>query len=286
MERELWNQLYRIVRQLDSDWTKGLFSAGEIVTVFLWSVIHDRPISWACEADSWGELAPKWLPSQPTMSARLRTSRVKALLQSLEAYLGRDPRRWWLQRIDSKPLPVGMHSKDPDARFGRVARKWARGYKLHVVWGGGALPSAWRVEPMNVGDCTVGKQLLSDLPGEGYVVGDSQYDSNPLHEVACPHHQLVAPQQQPGKALGHRRHHPSRIRALDLLKRPFGQAILRQRDQVERDFAALTNFGAGLSPLPNWVRRLHRVRQWVQAKLIVNAARILNKSPDLATAIK
>ena len=204
----------------------------------------------------------------------------------VESDLNGDLRRWWLQRIDSKPLPVGHHSKDPEAHYGRVGHKWARGYKIHVVWGGGPLPSRWRVESMNVGDCTAGRALLGELPGEGYVVGDCQYDSNPLHRIAAPRHQLVAPQQRPGKALGHRRHHPSRIRALELLAQPFGKALLIFRGQIERDFGGLTNFGAGLSPLPNWVRRIHRVRQWVQAKLLINAVRIIQKHAPktLATA--
>jgi hypothetical protein len=34
-----------------------------------------------------------------------------------------------------------------------------------------------------------------------------------------------------------------------------------------------------MAPLPPWVRRLHRVRLWVQAKLLINALRILGKTP-------
>ncbi|HEY7311236.1 MAG TPA: hypothetical protein VH643_17880, partial [Gemmataceae bacterium] len=36
-------------------------------------------------------------------------------------------------------------------------------------------------------------------------------------------------------------------------------------------------FAAGLGPLPAWVRRLHRVRTWVWAKLLINGVRIVKK---------
>jgi hypothetical protein len=45
MERELWHQLHVIVVRLDNLWTNGWFRGmGEIVMVFLWAVVHDRPI--------------------------------------------------------------------------------------------------------------------------------------------------------------------------------------------------------------------------------------------------
>ena len=275
MERELWQQLYHLVFRLDNFWTNGWYRAGEIVVVFLWAVIHDRPTSWACEARNWPEGVPGPLRPQCTMSRCLRSRDVRQLLAKVEAALGGDPCQWWIQRMDSKPLPVGPHSKDVDAKYGRAAAGFARGYKLHVIWGGGPLPSAWRVEPMNTGDSTAARRLVAELPGSGYLVGDGQYDSNPLHHAASPRHQVVAPQQRPGQDLGHRRHEPSRIHALELLTRPFGKALLHYRDDIERLFGALTNFAAGLSPLPSWVRRPHRVHQWVQAKLLINAIRQL-----------
>jgi hypothetical protein len=276
MERELWKQLYLVVVRLDNGWTNGFFRASEIVVVFLWAVVHDRPTSWACDARNWRMEPLPLLPSQSTMSRRLRTTRVQQLLEAVERDLGGSPRRWWLQRMDSKPLPVGSYSKDSDARYGRAAKGFARGYKLHTIWGGGPLPSAWCVEPMNVGDSVAAKKLVRHLPGEGYLVGDSQYDSNPLYAAAAPEHQVVAPQKRPGRGLGHRRHHPARLRSLELLSKPFGQALLQCRKQIERDFGCLTSFGAGLSPLPSWVRRATRVRLWIQGKLLTNAVRILS----------
>ena len=284
MERELWNQLYAIVVRLDNLWTNGFFRVGEIVMVFLWAVVHDRPVSWACQPINWAGRAPAALPSQSTMSRRLRTAKVERLLAAVERQLGGDPRRWWLQRIDSKPLPVGHSSKDREAKRGYATGSLLRGYKLHVIWGGGPLPSTWTIQPMNIGDTVAARTLVTQLPGEGYVVGDCQYDSNQLHAATSPDHQLIAPPQRTGKALGHRRHHPGRIRALELLKKPFGRALVYYRGQIERDFSGLTSFAAGLSPLPSWVRRLHRVRLWVQAKLLINAVRLLRIQNSYKTA--
>ena len=273
MERELWLQLYAIAVRLDNVWTSGFYRASEIVAVYLWAVIHDRPTCWACQRRNWHGWGPRVLPSQSTMSRRLRSGSVQELLLKIEQELGGDPRQWWVQRMDSKPLPVGPHSKDRDAKSGRAGKGFARGYKLHVIWGDGPIPSAWRIEPMNTGDSVAARKLVQQLSGEGYLVGDRQYDSNPLHRAASPHHQVVAAQQRPGQGLGHRPHAPSRLHALEMLERPFGQALLQYRTQIERDFGNLTSFGGGLGPLPSWVRRPHRVIRWIQAKLMINVFR-------------
>ena len=284
MERELWKQLYVIVVRLDNLWTNALYRTAEIVVVYLWAVIHDRPTSWACDPKNWDPAPPSRLPSQSTMSRRLRSRSVEKLLALVEAELGDDPRQWWVHRIDSKPLPIGPHTKDTDAKYGRAGKGFARGYKFHVVWGGGVLPSVWQIEPMNTHDSAAAKKLLPVLPGEGYVVGDGQYDSNPLHKVAAPRHQIVAPQRR-GKGVGCRRHEPSRLHSVAMTKRKFGEALLRFRVEIERWFGNLTCFGGGLGPLPSWVRRPHRVKLWVQAKLLINALRQKNRTnPMLAPA--
>jgi len=277
MERELWKQLYVLVVRLDTPWTRGVYRPAEILIVYLWAVIHDRPTSWACDPRNWDSAPPERLPPQCTMSRRLRSRRVIELLKQVEAELGGDPRQWWVQYIDSKPLPVGPYSKDRDAKWGKGKKGFARGYKLHAVWGGGLLPSTWRIEPMNTHDSPAGQKLLCNLPGEGYIVGDGQYDSNPLHKVAAPTHQIVAPRRQ-GKHLGHHRHEPSRIHSAEMTQRAFGKALLHFRSCIERCFGNLTSFGAGLGPLPCWVRRPHRVKLWVQAKLIINALRQQNRN--------
>ena len=49
----------------------------------------------------------------------------------------------------------------------------------------------------------------------------------------------------------------------------FADQLLSDRDQVERQFGNLTNWGGGLACLPAWVRTHRRVRRWVQAKLVL-----------------
>jgi hypothetical protein len=55
---------------------------------------------------------------------------------------------------------------------------------------------------------------------------------------------------------------------------PFGPSLYARRTDIERDFSGLTCPGGGLAALPPWVRRIWRVRPWVTAKLLINAARI------------
>ena len=134
---------------------------------------------------------------------------------------------------------------------------------------------------MNVSEPAVARRLVRRLGaggGAGYLLADSGYDSNPLHDLAASCGlQLVAPRKRPGTPLGHRRHSPHRLHAVDLLERggAFGRALLHERDRVERRLGNLCSFGGGLAPLPAWVRRHRRVRAWVQATLLVNAARIV-----------
>jgi hypothetical protein len=70
---------------------------------------------------------------------------------------------------------------------------------------------------------------------------------------------------------------PDRLRAIDLLKRPFGEALFALRGSVERGFGNATSFAGGLAPLPAWVRRSYRVHLWVWAKLLINGVRIVEK---------
>jgi len=205
------------------------------------------------------------------MSRRLRTTEVQRLMGAMEGFLLRLQGHGWVKVVDGKPLIVGTHSKDSDCKWGRAGRGYGKGYKLHAVYGDGPLPSQWEITPLNVGEPEVAARLIPALPRGGYVLGDKQYDSNPLHDIALgTGHQLVAERKRPGTELGHRRHSPGRLRSIQLLQHEFGTALYRYRDDVERHFAWLTNHGGGLAPLPNWVRRFSRVQSWVQAKLIIH----------------
>ena len=51
--------------------------------------------------------------------------------------------------------------------------------------------------------------------------------------------------------------------------------MLADRKAIERYFGHATIFGGGLASLPAWVRRQHRVKRWLWAKLLINAVRIM-----------
>jgi hypothetical protein len=270
MERELWKTLYRLTRQLSSDRSGHAYPISWIVGVYLWAVVHDRPVSWACRPENWPS---SWrLPSQSTVSRRLRTAAAVELIERLRKHCWRSSHPPEVSFLDGKPLPVGGFTKDPEATRGHGVGGPARGYKLHAVWTLDALAPC-EVQPLNVSEQTVARRLLRQVGG-GSVLADGNYDSNPLHEIAARAGvTLIAPQRRPGKALGHRRHSAGRLQALALLTTNAGQELYKQRTYIEQRFAQLTNFGGGLGPLPNWVRRLRRVRLWVDAKLCIHAAR-------------
>lgn len=286
MERELWNLLYFAAMKLDKPVGSWKYSTADIVVVYLWCVIYDRPMCWSVEKSNWPEdLCPKCLPSQATLSRRMRRAESQELMTQIE-------RTWivltgvaqmWIRVIDGKPLTVSGVSKDADAGYGRAAGGKAKGYKLYAVWpSSGPLPVAWGLAPINAAEETMARHLIRDLPGSGYLLGDSIYDSNALYELAHESdHQLLAPKRVKGSGLGHKRHSPYRLRCIELLKRRFGKGLYRFRRQIERDFGNLTSFGGGLACLPPWVRRFTRVRNWVHAKLLVNAARWIRNHPDV-----
>ncbi len=288
MERNLWKTLYDAVMTTDYPQPARRVQHADrwIALTFLWAAVHDRPTSWACRPNHWPpNVRPRRLPSQPTMSRRLRSHAVNDLLNALLRRYRGDPRADWVKYLDGKPLPVGDFSKDPDAAWGRGPKSFFKGYKLHAVWGRAAVPLAWEVRPANAAEPTTARLLVNRLGGAGYLVGDSGYDSNPLHEQATRrHHQLVAPPKKKGRGLGHRPHAVGRLRSLALLRQAFGEALYGSRSYVERCWGHLTSFGGGLGPLPSWVRRLHRVKRWVQAKLLINAVRVFLLPPQTLAA--
>lgn len=222
------------------------------------------------------------------MSRRLQTVEVQRLLADMERRLAARDGGGWVMLVDGKPLLVGPCSKDPDAAWGHAYRGWAKGYKVHAIYDGGSIPAAYDVTPLNEPEPDAAARLiLSIRRGGGYLLGDKAYDSNPLHDAAlavgC---QLVAQRKRPQAGLGHRRHSPGRLRSIELLRGRFGQQLYAYREQVERNFAWLTNHAGGLAPLPNWVRRIGRVRSWVQAKMIIHATYVYltSTSPPLASA--
>ncbi len=281
MERELWRILYLLAKELDSPWGQWRYTTAEVLAAYLWGVVHDRPTSWAADPKQWpDDLRPAWLPSQSTLSRRLRRPKTVGLMTAVEQHL------WALivvagclvQIIDGKALAVSGVSKDPDTGYGRGAGGNQKGYKLHAVWGAGPMPIAWGLASMNTSEKTMAGSLIPTLPGGGYLLADSQYDANHLYDLARENgFQLVAEKTKDrGRGgLGHRRQSPGRLRSIELLTTGFGRALYEQRNAIERRFGAWVSLGGGLGPLPAWVRRFSRVRNWLQAKILISGVRWL-----------
>lgn len=278
MEGELWNELYPVICMLGKRFAspRVQISNTTVILVYLWAVLHDRPVSWACRAFNWpARLRPAELPSPATMSRRMKRIAVLQCLEAIESLL-RD--RWphrLIKSLDAKPLVVGSYSKDKDARWGQAGAGKARGYKLFALCDGQEVIDRWRIGPMNQAESKEALRLMENMPGGGYLLGDSLYDINVLYGAAADRGwQLVAPRQKPEAGLGHGKHHLGRYRSIDLLASAYGRELYKCRTRIERYFGHLGNFGGGLGPLPNWVRRPRRVALWVQMKIIINAARV------------
>jgi hypothetical protein len=282
VEGQLWKAIVAILARISKrrKRTTEDFSDEDIVKVFYWSVIHDRPISWACQRQNWPlHLRRQKLPSNTTMSRRLRSASVVALLDALEQRVTAPSHADLYWMIDGKPLTISGCSKDRQAGYGRAARCKARGYKIHAIVATDGSIANWRLAPMNKDERVMAERLLKTTNIDGYIAADANYDSNNLHKTcdARGNRQLIAPRRYgPGRNVGHRAQSPGRLRCIAILENPdpqFGQQLIKDRSAIERHFGNATNWGGGLTHLPPWARTHRRVRRWVQAKLTLTAIR-------------
>lgn len=277
MEREVWARIVAFLgRGVNADrGARFTYSAIEVVLTYLWAVLHDRPISWACAAVNWpDDLRPPRLPTPATMSRRLRRPSCAALLEGAHRRLRQGARRGLLHIVDGKPLPIGNHSHDREAGYGRAAGGKAKGYKLHVIAGKNLNFLTWRVRPMQVSEARVAEEMVRSLRLHGYLLGDRFFDNNPLHETCRQRGvQLVAARRYgPGRGLGHHRHSPARRRCIELLEHSqtgFGPQLLHERKAIERLFGVFVSAPYGLHALPPWVRGQAKVTRYVSAKILI-----------------
>jgi hypothetical protein len=299
MELELWAETSAAISGVAANWPRhprDQHSTATIVRVHQWACLHDRPISWACRAESWNAnpaARPAPLPDQSTVSRRTRRDDFMAFLRRVGERLNgrtRGPAAL-VKVVDGKPLELPNHSGDPDATWGRGVSRTALGYKIHAISSGNPMPDAFAITTLDVCEKRMAARLIGRAGagagagaggggGGGYLLGDAHYDASWLFDY-CHHHgrQLVCPRAKPGTGEGHHYVSPHRRRSIAMLEVPsavnrFGRALYKQRTDIERDFSQLTCFGAGLGPLPSWVRRIWRVRNWVMGKLLINACRI------------
>jgi IS5 family transposase len=280
MERQLWNIVSRTITAVDCRLPKDRYthSVGRIVRVYLWSVLNDRPVYWACKRGNWrGVRPPASLPDQSRMSRRLAQKDTQDFLSEVLERMEGPARTDLVKFIDGKPLPIARHSKDPDATFGRGAGGVDKGYKLHAIYGQSGRLLSYKVHPMNVDERAAAMELLQGLSDPGYLLADSNYDSNKLYQASAQQQQqlLAGRRYGPGRNIGHRAQSAPRLRGIAMLEGPssFGRSLHTQRRQIETRFGNLSSFGGGLTHLPPWVRTLGRVRRFVTAKLIIRAAK-------------
>jgi hypothetical protein len=191
-----------------------------------------------------------------------------------------------LKFIDAKPLPVGGCSKDADALYGRAASCKAKGYKLFALIDAvsGAIDQ-WLLGPMNWSEQKAAMILLARMKGPAVVVGDGEYDTSPLYDLAASRDcALLAPAPKKAKGTGHRYISPHRRDGLALAGSTAGVAYFAARIGIEQYFSHLTSGSGGLGPLPSWVRRPHRVAVWLAAKLFIDLDRHIRHTKQKATA--
>lgn len=284
MDTKVWRVLTAGVRSADRriprQGRRPRYTDALIVKLYLWSVWYDRPLCWACERDHYNRMfRPRQLPSVSQFTRRVKTARVTRMLQAVNEYLVRTDVPVGLAFLDGKPLPIGDYSRDPDARDGRGAGRFQRGYKLHALASLDGRILRHSVHPLNVGEPNTARSDLVDaIPERSLVLADTNYDSAALYTaVQGRQSQLLTPlkgcSQQPERR---KRMGAARRAIVELWEsQPDAcQAILRVRGDVERLFSALSSFGGGLVALPPWVRRHDRVRRWVAAKIAIYHARL------------
>jgi hypothetical protein len=263
---------HRLIHQPTGRPRHCTFSDGLIVLAYFVAVLNGRSVLWASDRRHW----PIWcwrltLPGRSQLNKRLRSPSVLRLIEAINRQLRERLPRGDVKLADGKPLTVGGFSHDPDARVGKTPGGFGRGYKLHaIVDAAAATIDAFTVLPLHLGEATALRHLArrTDLRGMT-LLADANYDSNRTYAViARSGGRLIAPRRKPRTGLGHGRHPPDRLRAVQQLEHGPGRvAHRRDRNRIEQTFACLTNLPFGLAPLPNFVRRLCRVRRWVLAKI-------------------
>jgi len=292
MELELWAEMSQAICDVQSDFKsnpRDKHPTARIVRVHVWATLHDRPTVWGCNRNNWtAKTCPTELPDQSTMSRRMRRADFEEFLQALQRRLNGKPQRHLRRIIDGKPLELPNHTRDPDAGWGRGVSRTSVGYKLHMIYSGNPMPDAFAITSLNVCEKQMAARMIKRVQDCGYLLADGHYDASWLYDVCNYHnHVLVSPRSKPGTGIGHHYQSPKRSRSIQLLEPPggldeFGPLLYRGRTGIERQFSQMSCFGGGLAPLPSWVRRIWRVRRWVWAKLLINAARVRIKRTYVA----
>jgi hypothetical protein len=299
MDRDIWNTVmqavHRAARTVPYRGRKLKYPHWLIVAMYLWSVFHDRCLSWACDRSHYGALfRPRKLPSISQFTRRVNDDTFQAILQNVHQQLANVGFVSQVSYLDGKPLVVSPVSKDPDAKRGKVSGGYAKGYKLHAVVTEHRRIPVWGVEPLNVAEQSVAAELWPHVRPQVLTMADSNYDSAPLHKHM--HETNGTPLLTPLKGqqrVGPDGHHPVTLRQMGPQRREavalweehadLARFMLKDRNNIEGVFSVLS-VALGLCRLPAFVRRLHRTRRWVGSKIILYHARLLAQEHRAATA--
>ena len=123
MERELWPLLYQELRAAARDFRQKYVrhQPWAVAAVLLWAALHDRPLSWACQPRHWSttRLRPASVPSQPTVSRRVRRTAFGCFLNRLTERL--------FGQLSGGGYALADGNYDASRLFDRAG---ARGYQL------------------------------------------------------------------------------------------------------------------------------------------------------------
>jgi len=299
MDRDIWTitmqAVHRAARAVPHRGRKLKYPHWLIVAMYLWSVFNDRCLSWACDRTHYGALfRPRKLPSISQFTRRVGEDTFQAILQKVHEQLLSCGVVSQVGYLDGKPIVVSPVSKDPDATRGKISGGFAKGYKLHAFVNEHRRIVVWSVMPLNVAEQSVAMELCPHMPPQVLVMADSNYDSAPLHKqmYETSGTPLLTPLKGQ-KRVGPDGHHPVTLRQMGPQRREavelwnahpdLAKFLLKGRNNVEGVFSVLS-VALGLCRLPAFVRRLHRTRRWVGAKIILYHARLLAQE-RLAAAV-
>jgi hypothetical protein len=302
MDREIWKivmaAITRAVRKVNPAGRRPKYAHRLIAAMYIWSAWHDRSLSWACDRLHYNSLfRPRQLPSISQFTRRVKEEVMRQILQCVHNDLAAQGASGPISYLDAKPLTVSPVSKDPDAPSGHVTGGFAKGYKLHAFVTENRRIRVWSVTPLNVAEQSVALALcpyLPPTPTQGLTMGDGNYDSAPLHKALELTDRCLLTPLRGQDRVKNGKHHPVTLRQMGPARRAavavdqehleLKRLMLKNRNNIEGVFSVLTCTGL-LGALPAFVRRLHRVRRWTGAKIILYHARLLaQESAEKLTA--
>jgi transposase len=305
MDGRLWDILYREVYRACKPFISlrvgrpRIYQTTEILTVWSFAAMMDWPISLAQKRLACGSVGwwlrrhwfwPAKVPSLPTLTRRAKEPDFRWLLRRILRRLIKCLRRKAIRCVimDATILNTGMYSRDPESRWTCRGGKWLRGYSLHTICDEDGLLLAWFVTSANIQEMSAARKLVRKLAAMKIrtvkmVIADSGYDSEPLHQFVHRrlNAQMLAPVNLRGaKTDNWRKQQPGRNESFCRLQSSEGQRLLESRSIIERWYS-LFKGESRVSMLAYHVRRLHRVRRWIDLKLLVFFVRQILIHKDL-----